>query len=147
MHIPIFMCKCNCKAGDIMYDLTYLVECVNNVLDNRQLVATPENFGSAIRVNGKGKAYESGAWIRVERYNGNIIFNVNSVYLQPEFRGKGILDKICRAAIDSGEITGLQITSVISDEMHQWCRKRNFLYDEPNMRYIYTGDDIKFRQR
>lgn len=130
-----------------MYNITHLVECINNVLDNRQLVATSENFGSAIRITGKGKASESNAWIRVELYGQDVIFNVNSVYLQPEFRGKGILTKICRAAIDSGEITGLQITSVISDEMHQWCRKRNFLYDAPNRRYIYTGDDIKFRQR
>lgn len=130
-----------------MYNITHLVECINNVLDNRQLVATSENFGSAIRITGKGKASESNAWIRVELYGQDVIFNVNSVCLDPELRGKGILTKICRAAIDSGEITGLQITSVISDEMHQWCRKRNFLYDEPNMRYIYTGDDIKFRQR
>lgn len=131
------MCKCNCKAGDIMYDLTYLVECVNNVLDNRQLVATSENFGNAIRVTGKGKAYESGAWIRVERYNGNIIFNINSVYLQHNFRGKGILTKICKAAIDSGEITGIEVTGVSTDEMHAWCRKRNMIEDKQKMKYTY----------
>ena len=120
-----------------MLDTERLVTYIGNVLDKECFEVTSANFDKAIKVTGKGKAKECGVWIRIEIYGDDIIFNVNSVYLQHNFRGKGILTKICKAAIDSGEITGIEVTGVSTDEMHAWCRKRNMIEDKQKMKYTY----------
>lgn len=114
-----------------------LVNDINAVLDNRQLRIEIANTGKALRLTGRGKAVECDAWIRIEKYADNVIFNVNNVYLSEDMRKKGILTKICKAAIDSGVITELWVTSIISDEMHAWCRKRNMIEDKQKMKYTY----------
>ena len=120
-----------------MGDTDKIVKYINKVLDRRQLRATSENFGRAIRITGRGKDIDSGAWIRIERYGDDIIFNINSIYLNTGLRGKGILTKICEAAIGSGEINVIEVTSVVSDDMHLWCNKRNMVQDKQNMKYVY----------
>lgn len=118
-----------------------LVEKLKETFDLRQFEVKSANFGRAIQITGKGKAYGTDVWIRLERQSELRIFNINNIQVVDKLKNKGILTSIVHAAIKSNCIDVVNISSVVSDEMHNWCRKRNWHYEESTMTYYINTSE------
>lgn len=73
---------------------------------------------------------DTNLWIRLRWYEDNtVMLNFSSVALPENKRHKGIFTKVVKQLLALSFVRGIYITSVCTEEMHNFCVSRGFVTD------------------
>lgn len=100
-------------------------DAIRNVIGTEKFVCRVGSFGRSVIIEGTDN--ETNIYIRTCILAGKVVANFSNVYVDPSLQRTGILDSIVEQLKNLPCIQAIVVSSVISDSMHNFCKKHNFV--------------------